>query len=266
MEFQKNLYRLRKQKGLSQEALADLIGVSRQAVQKWEAGTARPDLDNLTSLARYFGVTLDELVTGRKSEPGSPAPGQEPPAGPHYAVYPTGVTYFCLPCEWHYEYKSKRTFLGLPLVHINLARRGRAQARGIIAIGNSAVGFLSIGGASVGLLSLGGAAVGLLAAMGGLAVGGLTIGGLAVGAVAFGGCAVGALAAVGGLAVGSAACGGCAVGEVALGAAAIGKQAIELGDGSAPSPQDWASFLQNVEALGPVYRPIARLFGLFSRF
>lgn len=66
--------------------------------------------------------------------------------------------------------------------------------------------------------------------------------------------------------VGSAACGGCAVGEVALGAAAIGKQTIELGDGSAPSPQDWASFLQNVGALGPVYRPIARLLGFFGRF
>ena len=48
MEFQQRLYELRKQSGLSQEGLADLLGVSRQAVQKWEAGTSRPDLDNLT--------------------------------------------------------------------------------------------------------------------------------------------------------------------------------------------------------------------------
>lgn len=265
MEFQNQLYTLRKQKGLSQEELAHLIGVSRQAVQKWEAGTARPDLDNLTALARYFGVTLDELVTGQRPQIQDASAGApNPPAGPHYVVYPTGVTYYCLPCQWHYEYKSKRTFLGLPLVHINLSRRGAAQARGILAVGNTAVGGLAIGGASVGLVSLGGVSVGLLG-LGGLTVGLLaSFGGLAVGAIAFGGCAVGGLAAFGGLAVGNVAMGGCAVGNVAMGAAAVGKTAIELGDGNSPTPQDWAAFRQGIEALGSFYSPVAWLFSLLS--
>ena len=71
MEFQQRLYELRKKAGLSQEGLADLLGVTRQAVQKWEAGTSRPDMDNLAALARYFNVTLDYLVTGQ--EPPAPA-------------------------------------------------------------------------------------------------------------------------------------------------------------------------------------------------
>ena len=62
MEFQEQLYRLRKQAGLSQEELSHIIGVSRQAVQKWEAGSARPDLDNLIALASHFKLSLDQLV------------------------------------------------------------------------------------------------------------------------------------------------------------------------------------------------------------
>ena len=57
MNFETRLYELRKKAGLSQEELANLVGVSRQAVQKWEAGSSRPDLDNLTALAGYFNVT-----------------------------------------------------------------------------------------------------------------------------------------------------------------------------------------------------------------
>ena len=68
MEFQQRLYELRKQSGLSQEGLADLLGVSRQAVQKWEAGTSRPDLDNLAALeeaehAAKFAELLGDVVT-----------------------------------------------------------------------------------------------------------------------------------------------------------------------------------------------------------
>lgn len=57
-----NLYTLRKGKKLSQEQVAEAIGVSRQAVAKWENGEAVPDLTNAAALARLFDVTLDELV------------------------------------------------------------------------------------------------------------------------------------------------------------------------------------------------------------
>ena len=73
LEFQQRLYELRKKSGLSQEGLAELLGVSRQAVQKWEAGTSRPDLDNLAALARYFNVSLDYLVTGEERSAPPPA-------------------------------------------------------------------------------------------------------------------------------------------------------------------------------------------------
>ena len=56
------LYELRKKNQLSQEAFADKLGVSRQAVSKWELGESLPDTDNLITIAKLFGVSLDELV------------------------------------------------------------------------------------------------------------------------------------------------------------------------------------------------------------
>ena len=53
---------LRKQKGLSQEELADKIGVSRQAVSKWENGTSEPSTSNLIALAKLYGVDAGELL------------------------------------------------------------------------------------------------------------------------------------------------------------------------------------------------------------
>ena len=55
------LLQYRKKSGLSQEELASKIGVSRQAVSKWERAEASPDTDNLILLAKVYGVTLDEL-------------------------------------------------------------------------------------------------------------------------------------------------------------------------------------------------------------
>ena len=55
---------LRKSRNLSQEALAEQVGVTRQAISKWERDEALPDIYNLTTLAEIFGVTLDELLKG----------------------------------------------------------------------------------------------------------------------------------------------------------------------------------------------------------
>ncbi len=62
IKFGDKLVRLRKQRGMSQEELAAKLGVSRQAVSKWERGEASPDTYNLIQLARAYGTTLDELV------------------------------------------------------------------------------------------------------------------------------------------------------------------------------------------------------------
>ena len=56
------LYELRKQAGLSQEAFAEKLGVSRQAVSKWECGASLPDTDNLITIADLYNVSLDELI------------------------------------------------------------------------------------------------------------------------------------------------------------------------------------------------------------
>ena len=65
IELGNRLAELRKKHGLSQEELADQLGVSRQAVSKWERGEASPDTDNLIELARIYGISLDELLGQR---------------------------------------------------------------------------------------------------------------------------------------------------------------------------------------------------------
>ena len=62
MKFCEKLQKLRKEKGYSQEQLADLLDVSRQSVSKWESGTTYPEMDKLLSLCKIFNVSLDELT------------------------------------------------------------------------------------------------------------------------------------------------------------------------------------------------------------
>lgn len=62
IEIANRLVKLRKKHGLSQEELADRLGISRQAVSKWERAESSPDTDNLICLAKLYGVSLDELL------------------------------------------------------------------------------------------------------------------------------------------------------------------------------------------------------------
>lgn len=64
MEFNEKLQQLRKQKGLTQEALADALFVSRTAVSKWESGRGYPNIESLKTIAKFFGVTIDDLLSG----------------------------------------------------------------------------------------------------------------------------------------------------------------------------------------------------------
>lgn len=226
--FQERLYTLRKERGLSQEDLANEVGVSRQAVQKWESGAAQPSLDKLTALARYFGVTLDWLVNGEEAQ--ASARAEAPVVVNHYHYE-----------RWRYEYKSKRTLWGMPLVHINLCANGLCWARGVVAVGNIATGLVSLGALSAGLFSFGAISLGLLS-LGALVFGLVSAGAVAVGLVACGGMALG-LVSIGGSVVGQYAIGGLATGKklaiggvasapVAVGEVAEGVQAF-LKDGSA---------------------------------
>lgn len=62
MDFKDKLAAIRKDRGLSQEELAEKIGVSRQAVSKWESGESLPDIENLVTLGDALGVTIDRLI------------------------------------------------------------------------------------------------------------------------------------------------------------------------------------------------------------
>ena len=64
MEFNEKLQNLRKQKGLTQEELAEALYVSRTAISKWESGRGYPSIDSLKLIAGYFSITIDELLTG----------------------------------------------------------------------------------------------------------------------------------------------------------------------------------------------------------
>lgn len=62
MNFGENLKKLRKEKQLSQESLAEKLNISRQAVSKWESNSSYPDMNNLIQLKDIFNVTLDEMI------------------------------------------------------------------------------------------------------------------------------------------------------------------------------------------------------------
>ena len=80
MNLGETIYRLRTKAGMSQDALAGALDVSRQSVSKWENNAAVPELEKLMKLSEIFGVTLDELV-GRDAPVPAPAapPAQSPP-------------------------------------------------------------------------------------------------------------------------------------------------------------------------------------------
>ena len=93
------IYRLRRERNLSQGDLADRLNVSRQSVSRWETGGAVPELDKLIRMSHLFGVTLDELVSGE--EPGAipVSPSACVPSPPREGFSPrkvAGTVLFCM--------------------------------------------------------------------------------------------------------------------------------------------------------------------------
>lgn len=74
---------LRRARGLSQEQLAEAIGVSRQAVSKWELDAAAPEIDKIKALADFYGVTTDYLLRADAEDPAAPA---QPSDSPRQAI------------------------------------------------------------------------------------------------------------------------------------------------------------------------------------
>ncbi len=205
----------RKKLNLTQQQFADSLGVSRQAVSRWESDLAFPETEMLIKLSQTFGCTVDYLLKYDAQQGAEEK--SEPAAAPGKIVLDFN--------RLRFEYKSKTTLFGLPLVHINFGVF--AVAKGIIAIGPVAVGLLSIGVFGVGLLTLSCFALGLVA-LGAIAAGGIALGGVAAGFIALGGLAFGVYS-LGGCSIGLFALGGyangrlVAVGDYAVGQIAFGK-------------------------------------------
>lgn len=66
MEFCEKLQELRKEKGMTQEELAESLFVSRSAVSKWESGKGYPNIDSIKDLSDFFSVSIDDLLSGEK--------------------------------------------------------------------------------------------------------------------------------------------------------------------------------------------------------
>lgn len=183
MQFCEKLTELRRKTGLSQEQLADRLGVTRQSVSKWESGAAMPELGKLIALSELFGVSIDYLV--KDGDALDPAAEQESSRSARVEE-----KLDMLAQDYRrsfgpvYQYTSRRTLLGLPLVSIRFGHDRHPTryntAVGVVAIGNFSVGILSVGLISVGVLSVGMIALGLAAA------GMVSIGGAAVGLSAMG--------------------------------------------------------------------------------
>lgn len=204
VNFSERLRFLRKEKGFSQEELADKIGISRQAISKWESGQSNPDTNNLITLSELYGISLDILLKGNQEK-----------AEEKIKEIDKRV---------HYEYKSKREIFGIPLVHVNIGV-GLYTAKGIIAIGNISKGVISLGVVSLGMFSFGALALGLIS-IASISLGVLALGGIAIGIIALGGVAIGVVS-LGGLSIGMYSIGGCSIAsEIAIGDYANGHIAI----------------------------------------
>lgn len=211
MTLGEKLAMYRKQNNYTQEQLAELLGVSRQAISKWESDLAYPETEKLIKLSDMYGCSLDYLIKDRE-EKSQPETSSEPKHAFSLRL-----------SELYYEKKSNRTIHGVPLYHINIGV-GRS-ATGIIAVGLAARGVVSFGLLSLGVVSFGLLSLGAFA-FASIALGLIACGGVAIGAVAFGGAAVGLLA-FGGAAVGMYSVGGAAAGYyAALGGAASGQAAV----------------------------------------
>lgn len=122
-------------------------------------------------------------------------------------------------CFHSFEYKSKRTIFGMPLLHVTSGidpKTGhKREARGFFAFGDIAIGVFAFGGYARGCF-----------ACGGMAIGGVAIGGVSIGLISWGAFALSLLLAIGGLSIGPVAAGGAALGWNAVGAFAMGWNAV----------------------------------------
>lgn len=223
------LSKLRKENNYTQEQLADVLRVSRQAISKWESNITYPETDKLIRISELFDCSLDYLLKDAAEE------DKKVQTHEVYGFFRKRMR----------ERKSEKTVWGMPLWHIGRNAKGFVavglNARGIIAVGLNAQGVVSLGMLSVGLVSLGMLSLGLLSigmfALGILSVGCFSIGIFAAGAISLGIISFGAIA----------------IGDFSVGALSVGKY-FALGDNAKAMIA-----IGDTEAAGSVFEKVGEL-------
>ncbi|WP_390133658.1 helix-turn-helix transcriptional regulator [Bifidobacterium apicola] len=152
MSFRTNVQYLRSQRNMTQEQLAMLVGVSRQAVSKWESDKAYPEMDKLLAICDLFGCTLDDLVLGDVRHPGS---GQHASVADHQEPAQTALTaHVTMPVQSAMEdvtgyasfsnAYSLRMAFGIALIMLGLAFSGLFAAVGQPTDAQKGLAFLAL--------------------------------------------------------------------------------------------------------------------------
>lgn len=225
------LAKLRKENNYTQEQLADILEVSRQAISKWENNTTYPETEKLIKLGELYKCSMDYLLKD-SVEDYQEAVNKSPDEKSKTLTFAIDLN------TLNFERKSKRYIHGLPLWHINIGF-GR-KAKGIIAVGFCARGIISVGLCSVGLISIG------LCSLGFLALGAFTMGLLSAGAISAGVFSCGAVS------IGIVSVGALAIGDFSVGALALGKY-FAMGDHAKAMIA-----LGDTEATGSIYQKIGQ--------
>lgn len=218
MTLGEKLSKLRKNYNYTQEQLADILGVSRQSISKWESDIAYPETEKLVKMGKLFECSVDYLLNEDVTEmQGTQSEKKE-------SIRDIFKKQFR-------ERKSDKTVFGMPIYHIGKNAHGffavGLKARGVFSFGLLSRGIVSLGMLSLGVISLGILPLGLIS------IGVLSIGLFAFGSVSIGLLAIGAISAglvsFGALSAGCFSTGALSVGCFSTGALAIGKYAA-VGD------------------------------------
>ena len=217
--------KLRKEYNYTQEQLAQLLGVSRQSISKYESDMAYPETEKLIRLGEIFDCSLDYLLKDTiETKHSNCGDNLQSNMGEFCEQNTEAVVERVVREAVHnirnFDKRSKRMIGGLPLWHVGKNAKGiiavGITARGVLSIGLFSMGIISFGVVSLGILAIGAFVLGLLA-LGSIAVGGIVCGGVCAGVLALGGLAAGDFA-FGGLAVGDY----FAYGDIARGMHAVG--------------------------------------------
>ena len=226
------LSKLRKENNYTQEQLAEILGVSRQAISKWESNITYPETDKLIRMSQLFHCTTDYLLLEENN-----TSDRMPQAEDNNTVF--------FSKRFFHERKSEKTVLGMPLWHIG------KNAKGFIAVGLNARGVIAVGIKSKGLISLGLLSIGILS-FGILPLGLLSVGLFAIGIVSAGCFSMGVFA-TGAICLGILSLGAVAIGDFSVGALALGKY-VAIGDHARAMIA-----IGNTQAAGSLYQKCSEL-------